>query len=132
MSSDSNNESMPTFRADVSRRWAKKLAKTFQRATQIQNRLNRTPTAAMSVEERNAFFDMQDSAIDELDDLGEQQVAMVAEVVLDMPSDWLEDDAPSDLDWSEAESYDYVLQSKYNELLLMLVDGSAFRDKAKN
>lgn len=123
---------LPKFKSDVSRRWAKKFAKTFQRATQIENKLMKQAHDGMSVEEKNALLDAKDTAIEQLDELGEQQILMIAEVVESIPAEWLEADAPDNLDWSDPESYDYILQSKYMMLVQMIVTGEAFKEAAKN
>ena len=127
-----SSNDMPVFDLNITRRWSKKFAKSWERATRLQNRLSRVPTPDMSPEERNKFYDLQEAALDEIEGLADEQTAMVAEALVSVPADWLESDAPADLDWDDVESFDYILQSKYGELVQMLIDGSAFRDSAKN
>ena len=49
----------------------------------------------------------------------------MAQVLVDVPREWLIKDAPEELDWCKVESYDYIQEPRYGEILGLLQTGEA-------
>lgn len=57
--------------------------------------------------------------------------AVVASVVIELPREWLVEDAPEDLAWSDPKSLDWLEASRFNDLMA-LVAGVPQTEAAKN
>jgi len=128
----SENGSTPTFDfSGVSREWSQQFFKLAQIATRAQITLQRPLRPDATPEQIEAFYDKQDKALDIIGELSDQQLALIAQVLKEVPEDWLISGAPGGLDWSDKASYQWIQDDHYAEILQMVQSGEA-RKKAKN
>lgn len=117
--------------SNVSRDWSQQFLKTAQQAARAQNTLERPLRTNATEDQIQAFYDARDLALDTIGLLADQQLELVRQVLKDVPADWLIGGAPDELDWSNAESYQWIQDTHYTEILRMIQSGEA-RAKAKN
>lgn len=125
MSKDKHNGANPSFDfSRVPRAWRKKWLATVTEITEIQARLEvgNEPTKEQMGE---IARDMR-----RISELADAQQALVAQVVTFIPSSMVHPDAPLELDWSEPESYDWLTDEGYQQLVLEMQ--TSRRDTAKN
>lgn len=67
---------------------------------------------------RNAK-ELKDAA-DRTKELDDQRVALLAQVLEHVPSSWLADGAPSELDWGKVESFDWLMDNRMVNLIHMV------------
>ncbi len=60
---------------------------------------------------------------DQLDGLFMEVQALMALVVLDVPAEWLVKNAPKNLDWSKAESFDWIKSRRVEQLMGIIGQG---------
>lgn len=116
----------------VSRRWMKKWLRVnnaIQAAEVLvvapgRDNLTESEALQLRAQQAQASADMMD-AIDERDEL-------IAEVLVSVPRDWLDADAPDDLDWSEPETQNWILLSKQTDFMAALIEGLQSPKKTPN
>lgn len=129
----SENGSKPKFDfTKVSRKWNNELGRSLMQVARMQVVMQRQPHEGMDDEEIEALLDRQEQAIDELETLADTQAALLVQVLVDVPRDWLLPDAPDELDWSQVESLDYIQSRRYGEILEMVRTMNIPEDDAKN
>jgi hypothetical protein len=116
----------------VGRGWSNEFFKTITRAGRAQLALQRQLKPDADAAEIDAFLDRQDAALVEMERIGDEQAVLLAQVLVDVPEDWLIEGAPDDLDWNAVESLDFIQSDKYGEILEMLRTRDIPRDDAKN
>lgn len=122
----------PTFDfSNVSREWSQSFFKSAQKAAKAQIALQRPLRTGATDEQVQAYYDAQDAALDEIGKISDEQLALVQQVLTGVPSEWLIAGAPDDLDWSKSESYQWIQDDRYTEILRLIQSGEA-RTKAKN
>lgn len=90
--------------------WRRELRRVGAAEVRAQNRLQ-------ALYERGDFTDEElDAVMDEAEALDEKQNALIAMVLVAVPSEWLIYDAPERIDWSKPESIDYVAQDRRTAL----------------
>jgi hypothetical protein len=115
----------------VSRAWQKAFSKTMRDASKAQLTLARPAPEGDSVAV-NAHIDAQEAALDDLERIGEEQQALIAQVLVDVPADWVVAGAPNPLDFSDADALDWIKPDRWAELLMAVQTGEAWSDAAKN
>ena len=86
------------------------------------------PTDPVAID---AHYKAVDEALDFLNELSDMQAKLVAQVLVDVPREWLIAGCPDDIDWSDFNSLDYVQEPRYADLLDLIRTGEA-RSLAKN
>ena len=56
-------------------------------------------------------------ALGRLDEIEARREALLSEVLVSVPRDWLVEDAPEGLDWRKAESLDWLLDVQFQPLI---------------
>lgn len=69
----------------------------------------------LQIEQNAAELALDDEAYDDM--TLEMYEYLADNLVISVPSGWLAEDAPDDLDWSDPESYDWLATGKYEELV---------------
>lgn len=122
MSSDNgSSKPRPTFDfGQVSRKWGKRWGALMAEATEIQAQaLEQDEQDFGAIEDEKArrkamatFARAQASMLGRLTEIGYEQEKLMAQVLVDVPREWLEADAPESIDWSDPENLDYLLENK--------------------
>lgn len=125
-------EPLPRFDfSGVSRKWNKEFLASISKAGRATVAMQR-PTPS-DPDAAQAHFDKLEQAINDLEQISEDQAALICQVLADVPAEWLITGAPSGLDWSLIESLDWIRADKYGEILEMLQTGRAMAEgEAKN
>jgi hypothetical protein len=92
----------------VGRTWNRDLLNTMTKASRAQLVLQRNVPA--------------DATDDEL----------LAKVLEEVPTGWLVEDAPTEIDWSKVENLDYIQADRYAEIFDRLRTRNVAHDEAKN
>lgn len=122
----------------VGRKWQIEWADSAEAATRASLTIDR-PMRKQRKEESDgdyseavqAYYDDKAAALSELRRLGDVQAALIPQVLVDVPREWLLSDAPEAIDWSKVESLDYIQVAHYGEIVEQVRSGEAMR-KAKN
>lgn len=127
------NGSGPKFDfSKVSRQWYRDFQSSLAQATRIQVILKRELTDEMSDEQADALLDRQEKALDEFEALGDHQAELLVQVLIDVPREWLLANAPDEVDWSKAESLDYIQGNRYTEILELMMKKDIAGEDSKN
>ena len=110
---------------DVTRRWMREWRQVNGEIMQIEVLLNTPARADLTVEEMRTLQVGIADATGRLDGLEAQRDKLLAEVLVEVPRDWLAASAPEKLDWSDPASLDWVLFDKYEQLMWAMVDARA-------
>jgi len=122
----------PTFDfTRVSRQWNQKFIKSLANAGRAQTIISRPVSTKASEDEIQAYYDRVEKAWDDLENLANEQLALIAQVLVSVPREWLLADAPDEIDWSKPESFDWIQSPCYGEILELLRSGEA-QKSAKN
>lgn len=127
----------PTFDfTKVSRQWSKAMSASIQKATRAQLTLMR-PAPTGNSDAIQAHYNAQSEALDIVENISDEQAALVAQVLTNVPREWLIEGAPEALDWSNIDSFDWIQEPCYGEILNMIQSGEArksieARKQAKN
>lgn len=116
----------------VGRGWNREFFRTITRAGRAQLALQRQLKPDATMDEINAYIESQDAALVELDAISDEQAVLLAQVLADVPQEWLIEGAPDDLDWSDVGSLDFIQTDRYGEILERLRTRDVARDDAKN
>lgn len=128
-----NGSEKPKFDfSGVNRQWNRDFALTLTKAARVQLILQRQPNDEMDDAAVDALYDRQEKALDELEALADQQAALLAQVLVGVPTGWLMPGAPDDLDWSQVASLDYIQANRYTELLELLRTKDVAGEDSKN
>lgn len=129
----SENGAKPVFDfSQVSKRWNKAFGASISKATKATIAMQRPLLADATPAQQQAHYDAQIAAVEMLDTLGDEQAALVAQVLVSVPEEWLIATAPPEIDWSDPENLDWIRADKYQALLQMLQTGEAYSTEAKN
>lgn len=114
------NGSVPKFNFDnVSMKWGTAWQRSVTRATELQ----------LGLQELDAAGDGQDAVeksrktvelMHELENISAEQKRLIAQVLVDVPRDWLASDAPDELNWRDAAALENLLERKYPQLIVEL------------
>jgi len=119
------DELKPTFNfSKVSRQWSKSFATSVQNATRAQITLQR-PAPVGDSTALQAHLDAQEKALDVIAQISDEQAGLIAQVLTDVPPEWLIDGAPEAIDWSKIESFDWIQEEYYGEILNLIQSGEA-------
>lgn len=75
--------------------------------------------------------DDYDKAEARLEGLWDNVQQAIARHVVDIPSSWLVDDAPAEIDWSSPDALEYIIAQKMR-VLISLLTGREAAEEAKN
>lgn len=130
------NEPQPTFDfSRVSRKWNQAFVASISKATRAQTAMLRPLPGDADEDATQRHYDRVEQAINDLEALMEEQAALIAQVLVDVPREWLIEGAPDGLDWGQTASLDWIQSGRYSEILEMVQSGEARRQavqKAKN
>jgi hypothetical protein len=125
-------ELKPKFNfSNVNRQWSKQMGQSIQKATRAQITLSRPVPTGVDSATVQAHFDAQEAALDVYEQLADEQAALIAQVLVDVPREWLLANSPEIIDWSDPASFDFIQEEKYGEILALIQSGEA-RTLAKN
>lgn len=88
--------------SQVSRRWSKRFIETMTGVSEV----------TLALEDSADDARRQVELLRNIQQLSEEQEALLCAVLVDVPRDWLTKDAPAEIDWSDVTSLDYVLDVK--------------------
>lgn len=75
----------------------------------------------------DAHYKAVDEALDFLNELSDKQAELVAQVLVDVPREWLIAGSPELIDWSDFRSLDFVQEPRYADILEFIRSGEARR-----
>lgn len=130
-----NNLPMPKVDfTRVGRKWTKTFGRLVIKADRIMRTLQSLAPENSSPEKIGEFEDMHDTYMDKLDAISDEQMAFISTVIVSVPQACLTSDAPSteEIDWSEADSFDWVRQDVMVEFMTKLQTGELAKESAKN
>jgi hypothetical protein len=116
----------------VGRTWNRDLLNTMTKASRAQLVLQRNVPADATDDEIDALLDKQERALADLEALSDEQAALLAKVLEEVPTGWLVEDAPTEIDWSKVENLDYIQADRYAEIFDRLRTRNVAHDEAKN
>ncbi len=122
MSSENGATAGPEFDfGGVTRKWGKRWSVLLLEATQIQNRV----AAAADVEgvDVNLVDDLE-----RISEIAAEQETMLAQVLVNVPPEWIHPDAPKKLDWSDPASFDELLLGKYGQIVAAMQEARASKN----
>lgn len=123
----------PTFDfGRVSRQWNRQFGRTLLRATELTIEMQRPAPEKAAADEMNAHLDRMKAAMGQLESVATEQSELIAQVLVDVPREWLLKDAPEEIDWSVADNQDWLRADCYQKLLAMVQSGEAMQDASKN
>ncbi len=126
------DEPKPTFDfTKVSRQWSKSFSESVQKATKVQIALERPKPQTTDYTTLQIYYDTLDKAADESTLAADEQAKLIAQVLIDVPREWLLATAPDVIDWSDEKNLDFIQEPRYVEILQMIQSGEA-RTIAKN
>jgi len=127
-----NGAEKPSFDfTRVSKEWNHQFALSLTAVAKAEITLKRPQPRTDDYDVLTEFYDKQEEALTVIERLAAEQAGMVAQVLVDVPRGWLLANAPDEIDWSAADSLNYVQADRYGELLEMIRNGEA-RSKSKN
>lgn len=127
-----NGAEKPTFDfTRVSKEWNHQFALSLTAVTKAEITLKRPQPKTDDYDVLTEFYDKQEEALTVIERLAGEQAGMVAQVLVDVPRDWLLETAPDAIDWGDPASLNFVQADRYGEMLEMIRNGEA-RSKAKN
>lgn len=115
----------------VSRQWNVAFGKSLANAGKAQTIISRPVSPKADDDQVQAYYDRVEQAWADLENLANEQAALIAQVLVSVPREWLLTNAPDEIDWSKSENFDYIQSPKYAEILEMLRNGEA-QKSAKN
>lgn len=114
---------------NVTRRWMREWRQVTSEIMQIGVLLNTPARADLTVEEMRTLQAGIAEASGRLDGLEATRDRLLAEVLVEVPRDWLSDKAPTGLNWSDPASLDWLLFDKYEQLLVAMMEDRAGNSK---
>ncbi len=99
--------------SQVKRKWDREWNRLMVRATKLQAQVQEAEAAGLGAAAIGDVFD-------ELENIGAAQEAMLADVLVHVPADWLHGDAPKKPDWSAADFDEWLLIGSYEKLIKAL------------
>jgi len=116
-----NNGVKPTFDfSRVSRKWHKDFLASTSKATRATMAIQRPMKPNATPDEIQAHYDRVEQALVDLQQLSDEQAALVAQVLASVPVEWLIEGAPQSLDWHNPDSLDWVQADRYEAILMQL------------
>lgn len=101
----------------INRKWSKRWMNTLTRVGELEVQIAELSEAEENGSQRAR---QQLNLIQEFERMGAEQEKLLSEVLVSVPQNWLSADAPDDLDWHDPESLDYVLETRYPQLIQSL------------
>jgi hypothetical protein len=122
--------SVPAFDfGAVTRRWSKALRANMAEMMELATLIEAPARDDLEAGEIQALQRGRLDAMRRLPALETERDALVAQVLVAIPRDWLAPDAPEEIDWSDPDSLDWLLERRYDDLLRAM--GEA-RNDSKN
>lgn len=109
---------MPEFDfSEISRKWEKEFSRVNVKLGR-SGLLSETKISKDATDEQKKdFLRMQLEIVDDLDNLVDTRDALVCEVLVSVPREWLVSRAPDGLDWKNPESLDWLRVGKLEEIV---------------
>ena len=101
----------------VTRRWSKGWRRVTTELLQIGVLVESPARDGLTQDELRTINTAKAEAIGRIDALEAEREALIAEVLVSVPREWLTPDAPDDLDWHKPESLEWLLDAKFDALL---------------
>lgn len=122
----------------VGRKWQEQFAESAERVSKIIVNADRPLRRKRDDEDDQdyddyvqAYYDAKENMAPAIRKEGDFQANLVAEVLVDVPSEWLLPDAPAHIDWSKSENMDYIQAAYYADILEQVRGGEAMK-RSKN
>lgn len=115
----------------VGKKWNYAWTVSMTRASRAQLTMQRVLPEGASYEEVYQQGERAIAAMEELQQIGDDQAGLLAQVLVYVPRGWLLEDAPEEIDWSDVASLDWIRLDKYSEIFDLLRSRNA-RSSAKN
>lgn len=112
----------------VSKQWNKEFGLSASKASRAQNTLGKPYPVNGDAAAIEAYFAAQDAAFSVIEETGDIQANLLAQVLDSVPRGWLLESAPEEIDWHDPASLNYIQSHRYMELLEMLQNGEARRN----
>ncbi len=120
------------------RKWQDKFAEAAEIVAQIMSDAERPLRRKRDGEDAQdyddyvqAFYDTRRDSAKMIREQATIQANLMADVLVDVPREWLLADAPEVIDWSKPDSLDYIQLNHYLDILEQVRNGEA-RKQAKN
>lgn len=113
----------------INRLWGKAWRRNSTALVDAATVLEAQPKPDLSAEDMLRVSLAKIEALKKIDELDEQRDRLIAQVLVSVPREWLSDDAPTNIDWKDADNLNFLLEDKVEALLSEL--GEA-RNNAKN
>jgi len=124
-------EETPRFNfRNVSRKWAKKFARTQVAMAQHAVVIGGDARDDLTPEEQQTLNAGRIASMDEIFKLEDERDALLIQVLEYVPMDWLVDGAPDDLTWDDVDDLDWLRADRFDELVQLA--GSSRQASAKN
>lgn len=101
----------------VTRRWSKEWRQVSAELVQIGVLLENPARPDLTADEMRTLKVAKAEALGRLDEIEQRREALLCEVLVSVPRDWLAEDAPAALDWRQAESLHWLLDVKFQPLI---------------
>jgi hypothetical protein len=101
----------------VTRKWSKAWRRVSAELVQIGVLLENPARADLTPEEVRTLTMAKAEALGRLDEIEAERETLLCEVLVSVPREWLAEDAPEALDWRQAESLDWLLDTKFQPLI---------------
>ncbi len=122
----------------VGRKWQDQFAETADKVSQIIIMAERPLRRQRPGEKDQAYDDYVQELYDrkarmgaEIREQGSVQASLMAQVLKDVPREWLLAGAPETIDWSNPDNFDYIQVAYYADMLEQVRSGEAMK-QAKN
>lgn len=126
------NEPQPTFDfTKVGRNFTREWGASVDKATRALKVLSGLQPTGHSREELEEFDTLCTEYKAKLDEEADAQSLLICKILKSVPKSWLVQDAPSEIDWTDEESLDYIQADRYAQLAQMVGDGRHYHASAE-
>jgi hypothetical protein len=116
----------------VGRTWSRDFLGSMTRASRVALVLQRNIPPTATPDEIDALLDRQEKALVDLEAMSDEQARLLSLVLVDVPREWLLENAPEEIDWGVIDNLDYIQSDRYGEILERLRTRNVAQDDAKN
>lgn len=125
------NGSKPTFNFDrVPYKWARQFGQVFAQLNLSATLMDAPVRGDATEDDKARIRQAKLEAMEGFDELVSKRDELICRVLVDVPRDWLIDDAPEAIDWSDpANLQDYLQMNRMDDLLTELGEARNNREK---
>jgi hypothetical protein len=109
--------------------WTRDYARANRRLSLVSAMINASPREGLSAAELETVRMGKIEGLQELDDLEIKRDALLCQVLTGVPRSWLVADAPDEIDWRNPDNLQYVLATRFEDLLNDASDARASAEK---